>query len=175
MLKLQDKQAIVAEVSEVARQALSAVGAHNLGLTVSEMTELRKKARSEGIYLKVVRNTLARRAVADTSFACLSEKLVGPVILAFGQSDPGAPARLLKEFAKAHEKIQICMFSVGGQAYEPSEIDRLASLPTRDEALAQLLSVMQAPITKLVRTLVEPHTKLVRTFAAIADQKRGEA
>jgi len=142
---------------------------------VSEMTALRVKARETGVYLKVVRNTLAKRAVEGTEYECLSDSLVGPTILAFSQADPGAAARLIKDFAKDHDALEVKALAVGGVAYEAKDIDVLAKLPTRDEALAQLMSVMQAPVAKFVRTLNEVPGKFVRTVAAVKDKKQQEA
>jgi large subunit ribosomal protein L10 len=170
-LRLADKQAIVAEVADVASNALSAVAAEYRGMTVTEMTDLRVQARNGGVYLRVVRNTLARRAVADTEFACLNDTLVGPVVLAFSQEDPGAAARVIKEFTKTNKKLVVKGVAIGGQLYGAEELERVSKMPTRDEALAMLMSVMKAPITKFVRTMNEPHAKLVRTVAAIRDSK----
>ncbi len=170
-LTLEEKQAVVAEVSEVAKGALSAVAAEYCGLTVEELTDLRIKARQDNVYLRVVKNTLARRALEDTDFACMSDRLTGPLILAFSQEDPGAAARVTKDFAKVHEKFQVTMLSVGGELLEPSEIDKLAKLPTRDQAISMLMAVMKAPTEKFVRTLNEVPGKLTRTVAAIRDQK----
>lgn len=174
-LTLEEKKAVVAEVSEVAGGALSAVAAEYLGLSVEDLTKLRVKAREENVYLRVVKNTLARRALQDTDFACMSDRLTGPLILAFSQDDPGAAARVAKDFAKDHDKFQVTMLSVGGELLEPGDIDRLAKLPTRDQALSMLMAVMLAPTEKLVRTLNEVPGKLVRTVAAIRDQKQQAA
>lgn len=171
-LRLDDKKAIVAEVANVAANALSAVAAEYRGLTVTEMTQLRSEARNKGVYLKVVRNTLARRAVADTEFACMHDELVGPLVLAFSREDPGSAARLFRDFAKDHDKLTVKVLSVGGKLLAAKDIDVLAKLPTREQALATLLSVMKAPIGKFVRTLAEPHAKMVRTIAAVRDQKQ---
>ena len=170
-LGLEDKRAIVAEVSEAASSALSAVIADYRGLSVSEMTELRKKARDEGVYLRVVRNTLARIAVKGTEFECLAESLVGPTIIALSVEDPGAAARLIKDFAKKHEKLEVKALAVGGEAYGAHEIDRLAKLPTREQALGLLASVLQAPVTKLAQTLNEIPSQFVRVVAAVKEQK----
>ena len=170
-LKLEQKQSIVAEVNEAAGKALSAVLADYRGLTVGQMTELRSKARASGVYMRVIRNTLAKRAVEGTEYACLKEALVGPTLVAFSQEDPGAAARLLKEYAKNFEKLEIKALSIGGALLGVDQLDRVATLPTRDEALALLMAVMQAPISKLARTLNEVPAKLVRTLAAIRDQK----
>ncbi len=170
-LTLEEKKAVVAEVSEVARGAFSAVAAEYCGLTVEEMTSLRSKAREDNVYLRVVKNTLARRALEDTDFACMSDRLTGPLILAFSREDPGAAARVTKDFAKAHDKFEVTMLSVGGELLEASEIDKLATLPTRDQAISLLMAVMKAPTEKFVRTLNEVPGKLTRTVAAIRDQK----
>ena len=174
-LKLEQKQAIVAEVAGVAASALSAVAAEYRGLTVIQMTQLRSEARNKGVYLKVIRNTLAKRAIEGTPFSCLQEVLVGPIVLAFSQNDPGAAARLVRDFSKENEALVIKALSVSGQLLAVNDLDKLASLPTREEAIATLMGVMKAPIEKFVRTLAEPHAKLVRTLAAVCDQKQATA
>ncbi len=174
-LRLEDKKAIVAEVNEVAAGALSAVLADARGVDVGAMTSLRKTARENQVYLRVIRNTLAKRAVEGTEFECVQEALVGPTIFGFSMEDPGAAARIFKDFAKANDKFEVKALAVGGELLDASQLDRLATLPTRDEALAMLMSVMQAPITKLVRTVNEVPGKLVRTVAAIRDQKQEAA
>ncbi len=174
-IRLEDKKEIVAEVSEIASSALSAVVADYRGLSVEQMTVLRSQARDQGVYLRVVRNTLARRAVKGTEFECLVENLVGPTVLAFSKEDPGAAARLIKDFAKDNEDLEVKALAVGGQAYEAKDIDVLAKLPTYDQAISQLMSVIQAPITKLAQTLNEVPGKLVRTVAAVKTQKEQEA
>lgn len=171
-LKLEDKQAIVAEVAGVAGQALSAAAADYRGLTVGEMTKLRAMGRQSGVYVRVVRNTLARRAVAGTQFECMADALTGSLVLAFAKNEPGAAARLFRDFSKAHDKFAVKLLSVGGKAMGPEHLEAIAKLPTREEALATLMSVMIAPITKFVRTLNEPHAKFVRTVAAVRDQKQ---
>lgn len=175
VLKLEDKKTIVNEVAEVAKQAVSLIAAEYSGLTVAQLTELRKSAREAGVYMRVVRNTLARRALEGTQFSCMQQELVGPLLLAFSNDDPGAAARLIKEFVKDNEKLKVKALVIESQLLPAEGLNRLASLPTRDEAIAQLMSVMQAPITKLVRTLAEPHAKLVRTIAAIRDAKQSAA
>jgi len=170
-LNLEDKQSIVAAVNSVASSALSAVVADYRGLTVSQMTNLRKQAREQGVFLKVVRNTLARRAVEGTEYECLKDSLVGPTVIAFSQADPGAAARLLKDFSKGNDKLQVKALSVGGKVYGAKDIDILATLPTKDQAISQLMSVIQGPVAKLARTLNEVPGKLVRTIAAIKDAK----
>jgi large subunit ribosomal protein L10 len=174
-LTLEEKKAVVAEVSEVAKGAFSAVAAEYSGVTVDEMTGLRAKARQDNVYLRVVKNTLARRALENTDFECMSERLTGPLILAFSQEDPGAAARVAKDFAKENDKFEVTMLSVGGELLEPSDIDKLARLPNRDQAISMLMAVMLAPTEKFVRTLNAVPTKLVRTVAAISDQKQQAA
>lgn len=171
-LNLADKKTIVSEVAAVAAEAHSAVAAEYRGLGVEDLTELRAKARQSGVYLKVVKNTLAKRALENTEFDCMRDGLVGPLILAFSQEDPGSAARLIKEFGKEHDKLKVTMLSIGGQLLQASDLDRLASLPTKDQAISMLMSVMKAPVEKFVRTLAEPHAKMVRTVAAIRDQKQ---
>lgn len=174
-LRLEEKQAIVAEVNQAAASALSAVVSDYRGLTVSEMTDLRVKARESGVYLKVIRNTLARRAVEGTEYECLTDAFTGPTMLAFSNEEPGAAARLLKDYAKQHSALEVKALSVGGQMFGAEELDRLATLPTRDEALSLLMSVMQAPVTKLARTFNEVPGQVVRAVAAVRDQKQDAA
>lgn len=171
-MNLKEKEAIVAEVAKVATQALSVVAVDYRGLTVSEMTALRSQARRAEVHLQIVRNTLARRAFKGTSFECLNDSLVGPIMLAFAKEEPSASARLLRDFAKTNEKIKVKALSLGGQFYSAQHLEVIAKLPTRHEAIARLAGVLQAPISKFVRTLAEPTAKLVRVFAAVRDQKR---
>jgi large subunit ribosomal protein L10 len=170
-LNLAAKQAVVAEVTEVASKAYSAVAAEYKGLTVEQMTALRVEARKAGVYLRVVKNTLARRAVENTDFACMQEGLTGPLVLAFSQEDPGSAARVISDFAKGNNKLEVKLVSIGGKLLPPSEITTLAKMPTYEEAISQLMSVMQAPIAKLARTMKEVPGKLVRTLAAVRDAK----
>lgn len=169
-LNLEQKKAIVSEVAEVAQGAFSAVAAEYRGLSVAQMDDLRKKARESGVYLRVVKNTLARRAVEGTEFACMQEGMVGPLLLAFSQEDPGSAARLIADFSKDNNKLVVKLVSISGQLLAPGEIERLAKMPTKDQAISMLMSVMQAPVTQLARTIREPHAKLVRTFAALRDK-----
>ena len=171
-LNMKAKQAVVAEVNAVAAGAQSAVAAEYRGLTVAEMTELRVAARNADVYLKVVKNTLARRAVEGTEFECMQASFQGPLLLAFSREDPGSAARVIKGFAKDHERLVTVSLSIGGQLYEANELDRLASLPTLDEARATLLSVLQAPASQLVRTLAEPAAMLARTLQARTSQEQ---
>ena len=174
-LKLEEKKVVVAEVNAVAAKALSVVGAENRGLTVTQMTDLRAKARKEGVYLRIVKNTLARRAVAGTSFECISPALKGPVVLAFSNDDPGAAARIVKAFSKDNEKLVPTLVSLGGQLLKPDSLERVAALPTRAQAVSQLLGVLKAPIGKFVGTLAAPNSKLVRTLAAVLEAKKSGA
>jgi large subunit ribosomal protein L10 len=169
-LKIEAKQAVVAEVSAVAATAQSAIAAEYRGLTVAQMTQLRSSARKSGVYVKVVKNTLARRAIEGTSFECMKGSLKGPLVLAFSREDPGAAARVFKGFAKDHDKLVTVALSIGGELYAPSDLDRLAALPTLEEARASLLRVLNAPLTQLVRTLAEPGAMLVRTLKARSEQ-----
>jgi len=170
-LRLEDKKAVVEEVAKVAAEALSAVAAEYRSLTVVELTELRKRARESGVYLRVVKNSLAKRAVAGTDFECMQDGLVGPLLLAFSIEEPGAAARLIKDFSKEHKKLETKLVSIGGQMYDASELDRLSKLPTYEQSISMLMAVMKAPVEKFVQTLAAPHTKLVRTVAAVRDQK----
>ena len=170
-LNLEDKKSIVAEVSAIAAEAHSVVAAEYHGLTVDEMTALRASARNSGVYLRVIKNTLARRAFEGTDFECMNSGLVGPLVLAFSQEDPGSAARLVKDFAKDHDALVTKMVSIGGEMLAPTELNRLAKMPTKDQAISILMSVMMAPTEKLARTLKEVPGKLVRTMAAVKDAK----
>ena len=172
MLNLEQKKAIVADVSEVAQQAHSAVAAEYSGLSVADMTALRRSAREGGVYLRVVRNTLARRALEGTNFECMNEGLVGPLLLAFSTEDPGAAARVIGDYAKTNDKLVVKLVSVSGKLLAPTAIEQLAKLPTHEQALSMLLGVMKAPVSQLARMLAAPHAKLVRTIAAVRDQKQ---
>lgn len=171
-MNLQEKKEIVANVSKLALSAVSVVVVENRGTTVSDMTKLRSDARKAGVKLKVVPNKLAKRAFKGTSFECLDKALVGPTLLAFSDNEPSASARLLKDFVKTNEKLKVTALSLSGQFYSGQHLDMIAKLPTHIEAVARLASVLQAPISKFVRTSAELPTKLVRVFAAVRDQKR---
>ena len=172
-LNLEQKKEVVAELADVAAKAHSLVAAEYAGLSVAQLTELRKKARQSGVYLRVAKNTLVRRAVKGTEFECVEDALTGPMLFAFSKEDPGAAGRLIKDFSKANEKLKTRLVSIGGQMYPATHIDRLASLPTREQALSMLLGVMKAPIEKFVRTLAEPASMVARAVAAVRDQKQG--
>ena len=171
-LNLEDKKALVAEVAQVAAKAQSVVAAQYRGLTVTQMTDLRAKARAGGVYMRVVKNTLARKAMAGTTFESMGPQLKGPLVLAFSKDDPGAAARLIKDFAKTNDKLIPTLVSIGGSVLPGKDLDKVANLPTRDQALSLLLGVLKAPIEKFVRTVAAPHTKLVRTIAAVRDAKQ---
>lgn len=170
-LRLNDKKALVAEVNEVAKRALSAVAAEYRGLSAVQFDALRAKARASGVYLHVVKNSLATRAVEGTEFECLKDALVGPLVLGFSLEDPGSVGRVIKDFAKDNEKLVVKAVAVGGTLYGAKDIERLASLPTKDQALAMLAGTIQAPISKFVRTLAEPAAKVTRAVKAVADAK----
>jgi large subunit ribosomal protein L10 len=171
-LNLADKEAIVQQLSGNLDGALCVVAADYCGLSVSAMDELRVKARAVDVKVGVYRNTLARRAIADTDFACLTDTLVGPIVLLFSYEAPGAAARILRDFIKSNDKLEVRGLALDGKLLGPDQLPAVASLPTRDEALAILLSLMKAPVTKLVRTLNEPAAQMVRVTAAVRDQKQ---
>jgi len=163
-LNLSQKQEVVAELADVAAKAHSLVAAEYAGTTVSQMTAMRKQARETGVFLKVVKNTLAVRAIEGTEFAVVKDSLVGPLLYAFSTEEPGAAGRLIKEFAKSNDKLQPKVVSVGGELYPASHVDVLAALPTRDQALAML-----------ARTLLEPAAMFARVVQAVADKQGGGA
>lgn len=171
-LNIEDKKAIVAEVANVASTALSAIAAEYRGLTVKQMTELRARARASGVYLKIARNKLMRRALEGTEFACMQDSLVGPLLLAFSKEDPGAAARLFRDFVKTAEALQVKSLAISGQLLGPEQLGAMADLPTREQALATLCRVMKAPVEQFVRTLAEPAAQFVRVVAAVGDQKQ---
>ena len=168
---LEEKKAIVAEVNETAASALSLVIADARGVASNDMTALRASARENRIDLRMVRNTLARRALEGTEYECVSDTLTGPSLFGFSLEDPGAAARLFKDFAKTNERFEVKALSISGKLMGADQLDVLAKMPTRDQALSMLMSVMKAPATKLVQTMNEVPGKLVRTLAAIRDQK----
>lgn len=168
------KEAVVVETHEVAKTALSTVVADYRGMTVEEMTEFRKQARASNIQLKVIRNSLAKRAFQDTDYACLEESLAGPTLVGFSFEDPGAGARLFRDYGRQCPALEVKALAVNDELYAGSDLAKVASLPTREEVLAQLLSVMKAPIAKLTQTLNAVPSKLVRTLVAIKDQKSAD-
>jgi large subunit ribosomal protein L10 len=169
-LNLEQKQTVVAEVAKQVAGAQAIILAENRGMAVAAMTQLRARARASGVYFRVVKNTLVRRAVADTPFASLADKMVGPLAYGIG-ADPVAVAKVLNDFAKGNDKFVIAGGAMPGQLMSAKEISALASLPSREELIARLLGTMQAPIVKLVRTMNEVPGKFVRTLAAVRDAK----
>jgi large subunit ribosomal protein L10 len=170
-LNLEQKQAVVAEVAKEVAGAQAIVMVENRGMKVADMTKLRAKARASGVFFRVVKNTLVRRAVEKTPFATLADKMVGPLAYGMGP-DPVAVAKVLNDFAKGHEKFVIAGGAMPGQVMSAKEIAALAALPSRNELIAKLLGTMQAPITKLVRTLNDVPSKFVRALAAVRDAKQ---
>jgi large subunit ribosomal protein L10 len=161
-LNLSQKQVVVAEVAEVAAKAHSLVAAEYAGITVGQMTAMRKKARETGVFLKVVKNTLASRAVEGTDYECVKDALTGPLLYAFSEEDPGSAGRLIKEFAKGNDKLQAKVVSIGGKLYPGSHLEVIASLPTREQALSML-----------ARVLAEPASMFARAVRAVADKQGG--
>ena len=172
MLTLERKKAIVSEVAEVAASAPTAIAAEYIGLNVAEMTALRRSAREAGIYLRVVRNTLARRALEGTRFDCMREELVGPLLLAFSNEEPGSAARVIRGFSKTNDKLVVKLVAVDGKLRPAADVEWLASLPSLDDARAMFLGLLQAPLSQFVRVLAEPEAKLARLLAARRDQQQ---
>ena len=173
-LNLTSKRTVVAEISGIANKAHALVATEYHGLTVEHMTQLHARARAMAVYLRVVKNTLARRALAETDFACAQEHLVGPLVLAFSMEEPGAAARLWRDFFKENDKFDkkmVKFVSVSNELLPGSELERLAKLPTKEEALALLMACMRAPLDKFARTLKEVPGKLVRVIEAIRQSK----
>ena len=169
-LNLSQKKQVVKDVSDVVGNAQAAIIAEYRGLTVEEMKTLRREAHDNNVHVKVVKNTLLRRAVQDTDFACLDEHLVGPLAFAASE-DPVAVAKILDKYAKEFKSLEIKAGSMSGALLSESEIKALAQLPSRDELLAKLMGTMQAPIAKFVQTLNEVPSKFVRGLAAVKDAK----
>jgi len=173
-LNLEEKKAVVAEVSAQVAKAQAIVVAEYRGLEVGNMTDLRSKARKSGVYLRVLKNSLARRAVKDTPFEKLAEKMIGPLVYGIS-SDPVATAKVLNEFAKANDKFVIKAGAMPNAVISPKEVAALANMPSREQLLATLLGTMQAPVAKFVQTLNEVPSRFVRTLAAVRDQKEKAA
>jgi large subunit ribosomal protein L10 len=171
-LNLQQKQAVVTEVADAAATAHSVIAAEYQGLTVADMTNLRVAARESNVFLKVIKNTLAKRAFAGTDYDCMGASLSGQLVFAFSLEEPGSAARVIKDFAGKNDKLVVRLIAFGGELLDPAEIKRLASMPTRDQALSMLMAVMKAPVEKLTRTINEVPGKLVRTVAAVRDSKQ---
>lgn len=170
-----EKEAIVQQLAGIAQTAISGAAAEYRGLTVAEITELRNQARAAGVFLKIVPNKLAKLAVAKTQFECLQSELVGPLILGFSQETLGGTARVFRDYAKKNAKLIVRALALNGKLVDVKHLTMVADLPTRDEAIALLMAVMKAPVSKFVRTLAEPNAKFVRTVAAIRDKKQQQA
>ena len=170
-LRIEDKQRLVQELNAIASSSIAGAIADFSGLNVTEITELRTKARESGVYLKVVKNTLSKRAFSDTSFECLTEDLKGPIIIALSEDDLASPARLFKNFSKEYEQLQTVGLAIGGNTFPASDLDRIAQLPTRQEAYSTIANLLQAPIEKAVRTLKEIPSKFTRMAVAVKDNK----
>ncbi|MFW0039701.1 MAG: 50S ribosomal protein L10 [Coxiella endosymbiont of Dermacentor silvarum] len=174
VLHLEQKKAIVTELLNITRQAISVVVADYRGLTVLEISELRKAARSSigGVTMRVYRNTLARRAFKKTPYACLNKFLTGPTILFFSRDEPGAAARLIENFIKKHEQLKVKALALGGKLLSADKLKACSQLPSRKEALSQLAIVLLASVTKFARTIHEPVVQIIRLIVAIQDQKK---
>ena len=170
-LRIEDKQLVVQELNTVATSSVAGAIADYSGLNVTEITELRTKARESGVYLKVVKNTLSKRAFSDTNFECLTESLKGPIIIALSQDDLAAPARLFKNFSKDYQQLKTLSLAIDGSTFPASDLDRIAQLPTKQEAYSIIVRLLQAPIEKAVRTLKEIPTKFTRMTVAVKDNK----
>ena len=170
-LRLEDKKAIVAEVAQEASVALSAAVAEYRGLDANQLNDLRNMSREAGVYLRVVRNNLARLAVKGTDYECMSDVFVGPLILAFSKEEPGAAAKVFKKFMSDNKAFEVKHLAMSGELFDAQKLEEFSKMPSRDEALALLLNVMQAPITKFARTLNEIPSQAVRVFAAVGEAK----
>ena len=170
-LSIEDKQSVVKELNTIASSSVSGAIADYSGLNVTEITELRTKAREAGVYLKVVKNTLSKRAFSDTSFECLVENLKGPIIIAFSEDDLASPARLFKNFSKEYEQLQTVGLAIEGNTFPVTDLGRIAQLPTKQEAYSTIANLLQAPIEKAVRTLKEIPSKFTRMAVAVKDNK----
>ena len=170
-LSIEQKQKLVEEVSSEAKVALSAAAAEYRGLSVDQLTKLRSNAKDLNVYLKVVKNTLAKRAIKDTDFECMQNGLKGPLILAFSRDNPGSAAKLFNDFAKESQELKPVLIALNGELVDIDNLSKIAKLPTKDEAISMLMGVMKMPIEKLVRTVAAPHTKLVQTLFAYSNSK----
>ena len=171
-LRLEDKKVIVTELKQIVNESVAAVAADYRGLTVSDMDQLRVDSRKAGVVVRVSRNTLVRKAIEGTNFECLDSALKGPIVLLFSQEDPGACARVLKDYVKTHEAMDVMALVVDGNLLSADQLKAVASLPTYDQAIGQLMSDMIAPVTKAVRTVNETVAQAVRVIAAVADKKK---
>ena len=170
-LRIEQKKAVVEELHSIASSSVSAAIAEYRGLNVAEITELRTKARESGVYLKVVKNSLSKQALTGTDFECLTQALQGPIIIALSADDLASPARLFKDFGKDYEHLKTVGLAIDGDAYPSSDLDRIARLPTRDEAYSIIAGLMKAPIEKALRTLNEVPIKLARLILAIKENQ----
>jgi large subunit ribosomal protein L10 len=170
-LKLEGKKKIVLEVAEHASSALSAAVATYRGLTVNQMNELRKQARKTGVYLKIVRNSLAKIAIQGTEFECISSSLSGQLIIAFSKEEPGSSAKLFRDFAMNNENFVVKNLAISGKIFGPDRLEEMSNLPDRQGALGMLCAIINEPITRLVRTTNEVPSKTVRMFAAVGKSK----
>ena len=171
-LNLEAKKAVVEQVNSVAINAVTVGVAEYRGLNVEQMTNLRNSAIDADVSLRVVKNTLAKIALAKTECECITPVLSGPVILGFSQEDPGAVARVFRDFIKANEPVVVKGLGVSGEFVDADQLKRIADLPTKDQAISMLMALMIAPTEKLVRTLNEVPTKLTRVVTAIRDQQQ---
>lgn len=171
-MNIEQKKAIVDEVAEIADASPAAIAAEYIGLNVAEMTELRQSARDAGIYLKVVRNTLARRALEGTKFDCMRAQLIGPLLLAFSNDEPGSAAKVIRDFSKTNDKLVVKLIALDGNLFEAADLDRVANIPTLEQARSMFLGLLQAPMGKFVRILAEPEAKFTRVLAARRDQQQ---
>ena len=170
-LRIEQKKAVVQELNSIASSSVSAAIAEYRGLNVAEITELRTKARKSGVYLKVVKNSLSKKALADTNFECLTKALQGPIIIALSADDLASPARLFKDFSKDYEHLKTVGLAIDGDAFPSSELDRIAKLPTRNEAYSTIVCLMKAPVEKALRTLNEIPVKFTRLILTVKENK----
>ncbi len=170
-LNIEQKKAIVNDVAEMANKASTAIAAEYIGLNVADMTKLHQSAREAGIYLKVVRNTLARRAFEGTNFECMRDELIGPLLLAFSNDEPGSAAKVIRDFTKVNNRLVVKLIAFDGKLLDAADLERVASIPSLDEARSMFLGLMQAPLGKFVRVLSEPQGKFARLLAARRDQQ----
>lgn len=169
---LESKKIVVKQAGEIAMNAVSAVAAEYTGLTVAEMTELRRSARAARVHIMVLKNTLAKRAFKDTSFECMNGDMVGPLLLAFSNDEPGSAARVIRDFSMDHEKLVVKIIALDGRLFAESDLTKLADMPSLDMARSMLLQLLKQPLEKFVRTLCEPQAKLTRLISAYTESKR---
>lgn len=170
-MRIDDKKVAVQELKDVANKATSAVAADYHGASVTELTKLRKDARDTSVHLKIIRNTLAKKALTDTKFSCFEDLLVGPTMLAFSLEDPTSAAKLVNDFTKVNSKFAVKGLSLGDSLLELSKLSAIANMPSRDQALAQLAGLLNAPMSQFVTILNQVPSKLVRTLQAVKEQK----